>query len=364
VPQKPPQLEKIPIPIPKNHVLIALMEAANTQQRLDSADLDSENDDFAVMSSIKALTADCGTYIVKERYGLPIYPEKKDGSINMSAKPHTTLSYGQRVQIVSVKDGIYKLARGIGSLFATSSQLVKIDLPKEKSCELEGMISSIQEYKNEMEQKMSNLLSIERNLHSELHECLRGPENHPVIEKAESPKIQDDMDVVMKDHRSTPSEKTMSSSFQMSDDSMCTPTPATPPMSGGEPRENATPGSLQSRSESPLYNLGPMCGGSLFAPLRSFGEDDSNLRSAAQAVQNSFLNMRRSDFHDEGSVDFRTGLSGHVGLNNARKLKHRPSNFNRSSMRMMGEHRGISHIKNIRSKDPSSSPRVQNTHIL
>lgn len=101
------------------------MEAANTQQRLDSADLDSENDDFAVMSSIKALTADCGTYIVKERYGLPIYPEKKDGSINMSAKPHTTLSYGQRVQIVSVKDGIYKLARGIGSLFATSSQLVK-----------------------------------------------------------------------------------------------------------------------------------------------------------------------------------------------------------------------------------------------
>jgi hypothetical protein len=342
------------------------METANTQQKYnkDGADSDSENDDFAVRSSMKALSADCGTYIVKERYGLPVYPEKKDGSINLSGKPHTILSHSQRVQIVSVKDGIYKLARGLGSIFATSSQLVKIDLPKEKSCEIEGMISSIQECKNELEQKMSNLLSIERNLHSELRSCLRGPENHPVIEEMEPPKIQEDIDVVMKDHRSTPSEKTMSSSFQMSDDSMCTPTPATPPQSGSGARENATPGSLQSRSESPLYNLGPMCGGSLFAPLRHFDEDDSSLRTAAQTVRNSFLNMRRSDFHDEGSVDFRTGLSGHVGLNNARKLKHRPSNFNRSTMRMMGEHRGISHIKNIRPKDPNSSPRVQNSHMI
>ncbi len=239
-----------------------------------------------------------------------------------------------------------------------------VDLPKEKSCEIEGMISSIQEFKNELEQKMSNLLNIEKNLHTELHSCLRQPENHPVIEEVESLKKHDEMDVVMKDHRSTPSEKTMSSSFQMSDDSMCTPTPATPPTAGSGPRENATPGSLQSRSSSPLYNLGPMCGGSLFAPLRHFDEDDSSLRTAAQAVQTSFLNMRRSDPHDEGSVDFRTGLSGHVGLNNARKLKHRPSNFNRSTMRMMGEHRGISHIKNIRPKDPNSSPRVQNSNTL
>jgi len=133
--QKPPQLEKIPIPLPKNHVLIALMETANTQQKfnkssalMDSADSDSENDDFAVMSSIKALSADCGTYVVKERYGLPVYPEKKDGRISMSGKPHTVLLHGQRVQIVSVKDGIYKLARGIGSIFATSSQLVKSKL--------------------------------------------------------------------------------------------------------------------------------------------------------------------------------------------------------------------------------------------
>jgi hypothetical protein len=103
------------------------METANTQQKYnkDGADSDSENDDFAVRSSIKALSADCGTYIVKERYGLPVYPEKKDGSINMSGKPHTILSHSQRVQIVSVKDGIYKLARGLGSIFATSSQLVK-----------------------------------------------------------------------------------------------------------------------------------------------------------------------------------------------------------------------------------------------
>lgn len=379
--QKPPQAEKIPIHLPKNHVLIALMETSNTQRNSSKSssalvdntdsDSDSDNDEFAVVSSMKALSAECGTYIIKERYGLPVYPENKDGSINTTVKPHTVLLHGQKVQVVGVKDGIYKLARGIGSIFASPSQIVKIDLPREKSCELEGMIHSIQHFKANLEKKLNNLSDLERNLQSDLHLSLRQPANYPVIEEVSVPSHQDDGDAVMKESRSTPTDKTISSSFQLSDDSMCTPTPATPPLTGSSTRERktlyteeiATPSSMQSRSASPLYNLGPMCGSSLFAPLRQLDDEDSSLRSAAQAVQNSFLNIRRSersDFHDEGSVDFRTGLSGHVGLNNARKLKHRPTVMNRSTMRMMGEHRGISHIKNIRPKDPTSSPRVQN----
>lgn len=130
--QKPPQLEKIPIQLPKNHVLISLIESSNTQRDsskssalVDNTDSDSDSDEFAVVSSMKALSAECGTYIVKERYGLPVYSENKDGSINTAGKPHTVLLHGQKVQIVSVKDGIYKLARGIGSIFASSSQIVK-----------------------------------------------------------------------------------------------------------------------------------------------------------------------------------------------------------------------------------------------
>lgn len=45
-------------------------------------------------------------------------------------------------------------------------------------------------------------------------------------------------------------------------------------------------------------------------------------------------------------VDFRTGLSGHRGLSHARKLHNSPKP--RSQIRMMGEHRGIAHIRSRR----------------
>ena len=62
-------------------------------------------------------------------------------------------------------------------------------------------------------------------------------------------------------------------------------------------------------------------------------------------------------------VDFRTGLSGHRGLSHARKLHNSPRPMlQRSQIRMMGEHRGIAHVRSRRGSvgpegsTPTSTP--------
>lgn len=148
-PQQRPAVEKIPLPLPRNLVLISLLETASKRHAtllggnatlMDSySDTDNSitNEEDAVLDSIDALSSPCGTYVVKERYGLPVYNgnstnqdtmDDANEAITTATKPNKLLNYGQKVQVVDVHEGMYQLARGEGVVFANSTQLVKGEL--------------------------------------------------------------------------------------------------------------------------------------------------------------------------------------------------------------------------------------------
>lgn len=128
-----PIIEKIPIPIARNLVLISLMEISSDQNLMDDSSDSSLNEDQQVLDSIDTLNSCSGTYCVREQSGLPLYKAshvhalqsiRKEGS-RRREKPLTILEYGQKLQIVDVHDDMYTLARNEGVVFANSSQLVK-----------------------------------------------------------------------------------------------------------------------------------------------------------------------------------------------------------------------------------------------
>jgi hypothetical protein len=136
----------VPLPIPKNVVLIAMMEAAERQtkqllQREGEEDSCREDDEEQfdlnrIISGMATMAGPCGTYAVRESTGLAVVhsdptkrsdeersdEEKKQDSDN--PEPYA-LQEGQTVQVVGFEDGIARLARGEGYIVANTSQLVK-----------------------------------------------------------------------------------------------------------------------------------------------------------------------------------------------------------------------------------------------
>jgi hypothetical protein len=147
-PEKPASIN---LPIPKNVVLIAMMEAAERQQKMEnqsessgsmSMESDDEEEEYdlnGIISGMATLAGPCGTYAVKEPEGLAVTSsapckqsqddEKKLDSpvesVEVEMQAPVLLKAGQTVQVVDFQDGVAKLARGTGYILASSSQLVK-----------------------------------------------------------------------------------------------------------------------------------------------------------------------------------------------------------------------------------------------
>jgi type IV secretory pathway VirB10-like protein len=163
----PVKEEPVPLPLPKNLVLVGMIEAAERQARLleenqteddDSLDMsDAVNDDDddddeertrldPTLAGMSAFVGPCGTYAVREALGLAVLPsnpnkqhqshkdEKRSDLLNSSSEEEKkveeprepfTIEEGQRVQVIGVDEGVYVLARGAGYIVATVNQLVK-----------------------------------------------------------------------------------------------------------------------------------------------------------------------------------------------------------------------------------------------
>lgn len=170
----PPAVTQVPYPIPKNVVLIAMMEVAERQakekERLDdtngSMDDEEEYDLNRIISGMATLSGPCGTYVVKDPEGLVLLteypnhehfsagdnqepswlpsPRKDDGNVEGGQAEHVPpalsvsasedsvevkypglLEKGQTVQVVSFEHGVATLARRAGYILANSNQLVK-----------------------------------------------------------------------------------------------------------------------------------------------------------------------------------------------------------------------------------------------
>ena len=171
----PPTKARERIPLPKNLVLISLIESSSLVQKstnnrlvrqlscddLDifDADDDGNQEETRIEISSNIANAVSGTYAVATKDGLKIVPRKKrhrsffstnaliwqkqdawknnvDDIVNSEGpaspskitdeSPELTLNYGDRIQVVSIVDNWAKLARGYGYVhFERSSDLVK-----------------------------------------------------------------------------------------------------------------------------------------------------------------------------------------------------------------------------------------------
>ena len=164
IPTHPQQKQQMPLPIPKNLVLIAMMEAAQLQstpvikeeneqeEREECSDSRKEEEDDEeeeeldlnnVISGLNMLTGPCGTYAAKRSLNLdaatttPLH-SKQDSEPEGSSALHVTessdtcevrqpcsIEKGSTLQVVGFKDGVAQLARGYGSVTVDSSSLVK-----------------------------------------------------------------------------------------------------------------------------------------------------------------------------------------------------------------------------------------------
>mmetsp|Transcript_14457 Transcript_14457/g.20382 ORF Transcript_14457/g.20382 Transcript_14457/m.20382 type:complete len:513 (+) Transcript_14457:15-1553(+) len=160
------QVVKKRLPLPKNLVLLKLMESATlpsiTKDRDQPKEIADEQD----------IASSCGSYIVKALEGLQIVPIRPTiNSLNEEAQdtdslvssfyldygqlletantennflPPDVLLYGDTVQVVWIdQDGWAKLARGYGYVKAGTGDLVRVGEPKDETCKLEGQIHSI-----------------------------------------------------------------------------------------------------------------------------------------------------------------------------------------------------------------------------
>ena len=238
------------------------------------------------------------------------------------------------------------------------------------------MLDDIKSTKEALIQQLNQLENAEENLNLELKEIMSHPPNHPVIEfikPIEMPEMEENE--TCSEGASEVDHKQLQHDFEMglslSEESlMGSPMPASPPNPSTPSRqvlflndeETAISASLSDsvirrsikRSESPLARGHFICGGSLFPILRSASEDDHN---GGRGIPK--ISIRRPDFDDTTqripeSVDFRTGLSGHVALN-MMKRKAANNQIRRNEIRHMGEHRGIGSVG--RFKRAQDSPR-------
>ena len=172
-PPQPPMKKRLPLP--KNVVLMSLIEAtelaaenARTTQvepsltnsplvKLSSSILDVEQDEQEKIKTGTSLAiSDCGTYAVAAKGGLEIVPTHPESGFQLANEPSdedvdnlvrvfhldkientekstdgeasiapAKLVWGDRVQIVSIENGWAKLARGYGFVRAGGHQLVK-----------------------------------------------------------------------------------------------------------------------------------------------------------------------------------------------------------------------------------------------
>lgn len=342
----PPQKkEQIPLPIPKNHVILSLMELASISSPHGNGDDDStyccdeDDDDALVFDSIESLRGLSGTYVVKEKRGLMIYrrcdrslPEEQEtllktdssgtlrtvmssrtdevnlivssstGTEDSTGDESRVIEYGQRVQIVNRVDGVFRLARNRGFITASDSQLVKVGPPIEQSCKVEGMLYSVTKSQRILQRKLEKLVTIESKINRQLTKQLKLPESHPIITDY-----------------SIGNDGTNGGSIELyyRDQSEIEPV--------------ANENSL--RMDLPQM---------MALHKENNAGDTTNISIASGGSGIKKPQIPKLDLRTElEELNFRTGLSGHLALQSNSKLENRVPIRKRSNLFMMSEARGI-----------------------
>jgi len=204
------------LPLPKNMVLLSLIEAsnlakdANYNYSLSKSLSDDDIEEGKILMSTDLATSSCGTYAVAKKEGLTIVPHMNDvvskstrrlfGEDNLIGKSVTKkkkifgfptlsqqpnemhLSYGDRIQVVTIVDHWAKLARGYGYVyFENSDDLVKVAGVLDKACNIESMLYALSFQRNHL---LEHKLQMEKDavtLMQQLQNTLAADEDLTVI---------------------------------------------------------------------------------------------------------------------------------------------------------------------------------------
>lgn len=205
------QVKEEPLPLPKNVVLMAMIEAADRQKKMlaegrkrnggmegDEMDDSSRNKSKVdpVFAGVNALVGTCGTYLVREPLGLAVLPfdpnkklqecgdDTKESSEEKKAEVERepfTIEEGRRVQVIGVNDGVYQLARDSGFIVASVNQLIKVGGPVEESCQYEGMLQSVEKKQGTLQRELDEINILVDGLKEKIETVQEHPPEHPVI---------------------------------------------------------------------------------------------------------------------------------------------------------------------------------------
>jgi len=260
----------------------------------------------------------------------------EDAAVDEFDRPLIRLSYGDRVQVVSMdKRGWVKLARGYGYIrLENDKQLVKVGGSSDKACQIEAMLHELSLERNRLKQEQTKLERLSAGLMIDLQSSLITSDDKVVVSAPEgsllrrcdsdlspsllgtgrhlntsSPNVSlDDIDI------SNRSKSILSPSHSSKDD---TQSPAQP-MEHQEIRttQSHSPG----RMTSSLGRSAP--------PTPPYGQGTSNAHGSSTPMR----------------VDFRTGLSGHRALTSSHSHPHDfiESRGTGTTIRSMSNHAGIS----------------------
>jgi hypothetical protein len=380
------------------------------------------------------------------------------------------LRKGQKVQVVSLEDGVAKLARGMGYIvLGSTSHLVKgnvtrreqmqfrtiihcpmiprnwleedvpaltpvfylilvnfpstirtVSGPQETVCRLEGLLDTIEERGRGLQATLNENQLVELSLRGQIKAEMQSEPNHPVIENApeldlwdedgDDDKKQGKNEENWNEHPSTP--RTPDGRSPTSNARRHSGSHSIEPGSAGSvearvgnsysqspasidnadlQRGNSIPVYRRTVSEDDIDQLVFGCGVALLgqgstglfsggapnimAPFETLGDLHDEYNNAQNSNNSSSVQQARprsatDHYHHHQSahdyygaptltssfdgIDFRTGMSGHRGLNHAASKSgthHSPTPRYRQ-MRMMSEHRGIARVRTPPSRQP------------
>mmetsp|Transcript_17028 Transcript_17028/g.46670 ORF Transcript_17028/g.46670 Transcript_17028/m.46670 type:complete len:697 (+) Transcript_17028:428-2518(+) len=97
------------------------------------------------------------------------------------------VQFGQKLQVVSFREGVAQLARNRGYICASHSQLAKVGGPVDDSCRLEGLLDTIQGRGRDLQTTLEENHKIEVGLTEYIRSAQEQEPNHPVISQPPAP---------------------------------------------------------------------------------------------------------------------------------------------------------------------------------
>lgn len=419
------KLKKERLPLPKNAVLLSLMEATEftcenakmasqispSKDETDKLDIEEmiqneEEEEQRILQNLSVVTSACGTYAVASKVSLKIFP-KRPNKNSSNSRSHSlsprkdadstrfhrvmsnidreveslvkatnntptrksrrynnpeggllqsrsesfesadcmTLNYGDRVQVVSINDGWAKLARGYGFVYCKNgTELVKVGNAADKACRIEAILHNIALQRSKLKREQDQLGNESVKLMNMFQNHLMNDDDITVIDASSFSSFS--IPILKENEPNTLKTSEQSTTFAKAK--------SAPILKSESPPRQARSDSNDSRG----YNILNISPSSIFSRFSSENTENDENRSpdTVQQTPSPVINptllagarewRRKNDKNAARGINFRTGMSGHMGVHST--YTH-PHDYLYDNFRKMSAHSGLT----VRTRKPN-----------